>query len=244
MKSHDIDYKLGGRDIQFVEIELDYDETVIAEAGAMMYMDDKILYEAKLGDGSAPKQGILDKMIYATQRMFTSESLFITHFTSKKQGKAKIAFAAPYPGKIMHVDLQKIQGELICQKDSFLCAARGTKITIAFAKRFGSGLFGREGFILQKLLGDGSVFIHAGGSVMLKKLNNETIFVDTGCLVAFTKGIDYDVMMVGGLKTLMFGGEGLFLTKLSGKGYVWLQSMPFAKLSQKIISQVPTQQSK
>lgn len=241
MKSHEIDYKLGGKDIQFVEIELDYDETVVAEAGAMMYMDDDIVYDARLGDGSSPRQGILDKMIFATSRLLTSESLFITYFTNKHKNKAKahIAFAAPYPGKIVPVDLKKAGGEIVCQKDAFLCAALGTKISLSFAKKFGAGLFGREGFILQKLQGDGMAFIHAGGSVVLKKLNNQTMFVDTGCLVAFTKGITYDIMAIGGLKTMMFGGEGIFLTKLSGTGYVWLQSLPFPKLAQKIVQYAP-----
>nr|WKN39319.1 TIGR00266 family protein [Tunicatimonas sp. TK19036] len=230
-RSHEIDYQIQGEGIQVVEVELDPQETVIAEAGAMVYMEDGIEFETKMGDGSNPNQGFLGKLVSAGTRMLTGESAFMTHFTQRGYGKAKVAFAAPYPGTIMPVDLSQIQqGTLIVQKDSFLCAALGTKVSIHLNKRLGSGLVGGEGFILQKLEGDGQTFIHAGGTIIEKQLNNETLRVDTGCVVAFESTVNFDIQTSGGLKSMLFGGEGMFLATLSGTGKVWLQSMPFRKL--------------
>ncbi len=232
-KSHEIDYSIIGESIQIVEIELDPNETVIAEAGAMLYMEDNISFETKMGDGSTPNQGLLDKLLSAGSRVLTGESLFMTHFTNRGNRKAKVGFAAPYPGTIIPVDLAKSPGnELIVQKDGFLCAAYGTKLSIVFNKRLGAGLVGGEGFILEKLQGDGKTFIHAGGTVIERTLNNETLRVDTGCVVAFESQIDFDVETVGGLKSMIFGGEGVFLATLRGTGKVWLQSMPIRKLIQ------------
>lgn len=240
MRCHEVDYEIIGDDIQIVEVELDPSETVIAEAGAMNYMDTGISYQAKLGDGSNPGEGFFGKMWGMGKRMITGESLFLTHFTNEGSGKKRVAFAAPYPGKIIPVDMSKVGGELICQKDAFLCAALGTSVGIAFNKRLGTGLFGGEGFILQRLIGDGMAFVHAGGTVVKKKLNNETLKVDTGCLVAFTKGIDYDIRMVKGLRSMLFGGEGLFLAELSGTGTALLQSMPISRLAERILRFAPS----
>jgi uncharacterized protein (TIGR00266 family) len=240
MKAHEVDYKVFGDDLQFVEIELDPGETVIAEAGTMMYMDDGISFEAKMGDGSQPQAGFLDKLVGVGKRVITGESLFITHFTnSAPEGKKHVAFGAPYPGKIMTIDLDEANGDLMCQKASFLCAALGTELTIAFNKKIGSGLFGGEGFILQQLRGDGLVFIHAGGTIVEKRLNNDKILVDTGCLVAFETTIDYDIQQAGDLKSMLFGGEGLFLATLQGVGRVWLQSLPFSRLADRILEFAP-----
>ncbi|TSA54382.1 MAG: TIGR00266 family protein [Planctomycetaceae bacterium] len=239
MNSHVIDYEIIGDDIQTVEIELDPGETVIAEAGAMNYMNDGISYEAKMGDGSNPDEGLLGKLWGAGKRVLTGESIFLTHFTNSGQGKKSVAFSAPYPGKIVAVDLSELGGELICQKDAFLCAALGTQIDITFTKRFGAGLFGQEGFILQKLRGNGMVFVHAGGTLIKKELNNEVLKVDTGCIVAFTSGIDYDIQMVRNLKSMFFGGEGMFLATLGGTGTVYLQSMPFSRLADRILQNAP-----
>jgi uncharacterized protein (TIGR00266 family) len=244
MNSHEIDYKIYGDDLQFVEIELDPNETVIAEAGAMMYMEDGVSFETKMGDGSEPNEGIIDKIFSAGKRVLSRESIFLTHFTSRKQGKAHVAFAAPYPGKIQPIDLSKIGGEFFCQKNSFLVAALGTKISIAFAKRFGAGLFGGEGFILQHLLGDGKAFLHGSGTIIKKELRGEKLLVDTGCLVGFTKGIDYSIEKAGGLKTMLFGGEGIFLASLSGYGTVLLQSMPFSRMAEKIAQATVSQGGK
>jgi len=230
MKSHEIDYKIFGDDIQFVEIELDPRETVIAEAGAMVYMEDGISFEVKMGDGSTPNQGLMGKLLSAGSRILTGESLFITHFTNQGYNKSRVAFAAPYPGTIIAVDLAQIRNTLIVQKDGFLCAAFGTKLTITLNKRIGSGLLGGEGFILQKLEGDGKVFVHAGGTVIEKQLNNESLRIDTGCVVAFEPSLDFDIEAVGSLKSMVFGGEGLFLATIRGTGKVWLQSMPIRKL--------------
>ena len=208
MRSHEIDYEIFGDDMQIVEIELDPEETVVAEAGAMNYMEDGIEYEAKMGDGSEPSEGLLGKLMGAGKRVLTGESIFLTHFTNRGSGKRRVAFAAPYPGKIIPLDLSKIGGTVICQKDAFLCAALGTKVSIAFQKRLGAGFFGGEGFILQRLEGDGKVFIHAGGTIVKKKLQGENLRVDTGCLVAFTQGINYDIQTAGNLKSMFFGGEG------------------------------------
>ena len=240
MKSHEIDYKIFGNDIQAVEVELDPAETVIAEAGAMNWMEDGITFEAKMGDGSTPDKSMLGKLLDVGKRALTGESLFITHFTNKSSVKRKVAFAAPYPGKIIPVQLPNYNGDILCQKDAFLCAAFGTEINIAFTKRFGAGLFGGEGFILQRIRGDGLAFVHAGGTIVEKKLNNETIRVDTGCLVFFTPGIDYDIEMVGGLKSMFFGGEGMFLATLKGTGSVFLQSLPFSRLADRIIRMAPS----
>jgi uncharacterized protein (TIGR00266 family) len=232
MRSHDVDYRIIGDDIQLVEIELDPMETVIAEAGTMMYMDRQIRFETKMGDGSEPNQGLMGKLLSAGTRVLTGESLFVTHFTNQGGGKQKVAFAAPYPGKIVPVELAHLGGSIIVQKDGFLCAALGTKISITLNRRIGSGLVGGEGFILQKLQGDGRVFMHAGGTVVERRLNNETLKIDTGCIVAYTPGIDFNIETSGSLRSMIFGGEGIFLATLSGTGTVWLQSMPIRKLVQ------------
>lgn len=232
MRSHDIDYRIIGDDIQLVEIELDPMETVIAEAGTMMYMDRQIRFETKMGDGSEPNQGLMGKLLSAGTRVLTGESLFVTHFTNQGGSKQKVAFAAPYPGKIVPVELGLLGGSLIVQKDGFLCAALGTKISITLNRRIGSGLVGGEGFILQRLQGDGRVFMHAGGTVVERQLNNETLKIDTGCIVAYTPGIDFNIETSGSLRSMIFGGEGIFLATLSGTGTVWLQSMPIRKLVQ------------
>jgi uncharacterized protein (TIGR00266 family) len=234
-RSHEIDYQIKGESIQIVEIELDPQETVIAEAGAMLFMDEGITFEAKMGDGANPNQGIFDKLLSAGSRIITGESLFMTHFTNRGSRKAKVGFSAPYPGTIIPVSLADSPGhELIVQKDGFLCAAYGTKLSIAFNRKLGSGLVGGEGFILQKLQGDGKAFVHAGGTVIERTLNNETLRVDTGCVVAFESQIDFDVQTAGGLRSMIFGGEGIFLATLRGTGKVWLQSMPIRKLVQAI----------
>lgn len=232
MRAHEIDFKIIGDDIQLVEIELDPGETVIAEAGTMMYMEPDIHYDTKLGDGSQPNQGVLNKILSAGSRVLTGESLFVTHFTNQGSGKRHVAFSAPYPGKIVPIDLSLLGGSLIVQNDAFLCAALGTKISLHFNRRLGSGLVGGEGFVLQKLDGDGNAFIHAGGTVIQRNISNETLRVDTGCIVGFTAGVDFNVQAAGNLRSMVFGGEGLFLATLSGTGTVWLQSMPIRKLVQ------------
>ncbi|NEM96320.1 TIGR00266 family protein [Pontibacter burrus] len=234
--SHEIDYKIFGNDIQVLEIELDPHETVIAEAGAMVYMEEGIDFQAKMGDGSNPSQGFFGKLVSAGSRMITGESLFMTHFTHMGHGKSRVAFSAPYPGTILPIDLTTVRNRtLITQKDAFLAAALGTKLSIHFNQRLGAGFFGGEGFILQKMQGDGMTFIHAGGTIVEKQLNNETLRVDTGCVVAFEDGIDFSVQRAGGLKSMIFGGEGLFLATLRGTGRVWLQSMPVKKLIQALM---------
>ena len=233
MASHEIDYQIKGESIQIVEVELDPMETVIAEAGAMLFMEEGITFEAKMGDGSSANQGIFAKLLSVGSRILTGESLFMTHFTNRGSRKAKIGFSAPYPGTVIPVDLSRVPNqELIVQKDGFLCAAFGTKVSITFNKRIGSGLVGGEGFILQKLRGDGKAFVHAGGTVIERALNNETLRVDTGCVVAFESQINFDVQTSGGLRSMIFGGEGIFLATLQGTGKVWLQSMPIRKLVQ------------
>jgi len=235
MNSHEIDYQIKGESIQIVEVELDPLETVIAEAGAMLFMEQGIMFETKMGDGSNTNQGLFDKLLSAGSRMLTGESLFMTHFTNRGNKKAKVGFSAPYPGTVIPVDLAKSpNNELVVQKDGFLCAALGTKISIVFNRKIGSGLVGGEGFILQKLQGDGKAFVHAGGTVIERTLNNETLRVDTGCVVAFESQIDFDVESVGSLKSMVFGGEGIFLATLRGSGKVYLQSMPIRKLIQAI----------
>ena len=240
MQSHEVDYEILGSDMQVVEVELDLDETIIAEAGTMNWMEEDIVYEAKMGDGSNQDAGLMGKLLSAGKRAISGESLFLTHFTNTGSHKRRVAFAAPYPGHIIPIDLSQIGGELICQKDAFLCAALGTQLDIAFSRRLGAGFFGGEGFILQHLRGDGMAFVHAGGTVVKKDLVNKTLRVDTGCLVALSSGIDYNIEMVKGLKSMFFGGEGLFLATLSGTGTVYLQSLPFSKLADRIIEQVPT----
>jgi uncharacterized protein (TIGR00266 family) len=213
-----------------VEIELDPQEVVIAEAGAMLYMEDGIEFTTRMGDGSNPSAGLFDKLLAAGSRVIAGESLFLTHFTNRGWGKKHVAFSAPYPGTIVPLDLRQFGGKIIVQKDAFLCAAYGTKLSIIFNKRLGAGFFGGEGFILQQLQGDGKVFIHAGGTVIERQLNNELLRVDTGCIVGFETSIDYDIQQAGGLRSMVFGGEGLFLATLRGTGKVWLQSMPIRKL--------------
>ena len=240
MKCHEVDYEILGNDMQIVEVELDPAETVIAEAGAMNYMEDGITFEAKMGDGSRADDGILGKLMSAGKRVLTGESLFLTHFTNTGSGKKRVSFAAPYPGKIIAYDMARAEGELLCQKDAFLAAALGTDVGIAFTKRLGTGFFGGEGFILQRLRGDGMVFLHAGGTVIEKELNNDVLRVDTGCLVAFTTGIDYNIERAGSLKSMFFGGEGLFLATLSGTGTVLLQSLPFSRMADRILAHAPS----
>jgi uncharacterized protein (TIGR00266 family) len=231
--SHVIDYQIKGESIQIVEVELDPMETVIAEAGAMLFMEEGILFDTKMGDGSNTNQGIFDKLLSAGGRLLSGESLFLTHFTNRGNKKAKVAFSAPYPGTVIPVELSACPNhELIVQKDGFLCAAFGTKLSIVFNRKIGAGLVGGEGFILQKLQGDGKAFVHAGGTVIERTLNNETLRVDTGCVVAFESNIDFDVETSGSLKSMVFGGEGIFLATLRGTGKVWLQSMPIRKLVQ------------
>lgn len=239
MKCHEIDYQIIGHDMQMVEVDLDPGETVIAEAGAMNYMEEDIRYEAKMGDGADADQGVMGKLFSAGKRMMVGESLFMTHFSNVGSAKRHVAFAAPFPGSIVAVDMAQAGEEILCQKDSFLAAALGTKIDIAFSGRIGTGLFGGEGFILQRMKGDGMAFMHAGGTVVKKQLAGETLYLDTGCLVAFSAGIDYDIKMVSGLKSLFFGGEGMCLTTLSGHGTVWIQSLPFSRLADRIIAHAP-----
>jgi uncharacterized protein (TIGR00266 family) len=239
MICHEVDYEIIGHDMQMVEVELDPGETVVAESGAMNYMEDGITFEAKMGDGSQPDQGFMSKLFSAGKRMVTGESLFMTHFTNEGVGKKRVSFAAPFPGSIIPLNMAEHGQEVICQKDSFLCAAYGTNIDISFQRKLGSGFFGGEGFILERLRGDGMAFMHAGGTIVRKELNNETLRVDTGCLVGFTTGVDYDIEMVKGLKSMFFGGEGLFLATLRGTGTVWLQSLPFSRLADRIIDHAP-----
>lgn len=240
MQCHEVDFRIMGDDMQIVEVELDPGETVVAEAGAMNYMEDGIRFEARMGDGSEAGSGLFGKLLGAGKRMLTGESIFMTHFTNQGQGKKCVAFAAPYPGKIIPVNMNAVEGELLCQKDAFLCAAYGTKIGIAFTQRLGAGFFGGEGFILQSLKGDGMAFIHVGGTVIEKHLNNETLRVDTGCIAAFSSGIDYSIERAGGLKSMFFGGEGLFLATLRGTGLVYLQSLPFSRMADRILQHAPS----
>lgn len=238
-KAHEIDYKLYGDDMQFVEIELDGGESVLAEAGAMMYMDEKISMETIFGDGSGRShgKGLMGKLMGAGKRMITGEGLFMTVFSNTRGGKAHVAFAAPYPGKIIPADLSQLGGTLICQKDAFLCAAKGVFIDIHLQKKIGAGFFGGEGFIMQKLEGDGMAFLHAGGTIIEKELKQgEMMKLDTGCLVAMTESVDYDVKFAGDIKSGLFGGEGLFLATLKGPGTVWLQSLPFSRMADRVYS--------
>jgi uncharacterized protein (TIGR00266 family) len=241
-QAHEIDYQIHGNEMQFVEIELDPQESTIAEAGVMMYMSDGIQMETVFGDGSQGSEsgGFMDKMLGAGKRLITGESLFTTVFTFMGRGKGKVAFAAPYPGKIIPLDLRNYNGRLICQKSAFLCAAKGVSIGIAFQKKIGVALFGGEGFIMQKLEGNGMTFVHAGGTIIEKELQaGEVLRVDTGCLVALTQTVQYDIEFVGGVKSAIFGGEGFFFATLRGPGHVWLQSMPFSRLAGRIHEAAP-----
>ncbi|MGI9333256.1 MAG: TIGR00266 family protein [Gammaproteobacteria bacterium] len=238
-KCHEVDYEIIGEAMQMVVIELDPSETVVAEAGGMTYMEDGVEFETKMGDGSNADQGLLGKIFQAGVRKLTGESVFMTHFSHRGQGKSHVAFSAPYPGHVMALDMQTLGGSVVCQKDAFLCAALGTKVSITFNRRLGAGFFGGDGFILQKLEGDGMAFLHACGSIVERKLNNDRLRVDTGCLVGFTSGVDYDIERAGGLKSMIFGGEGLFLATLSGTGKVWLQSLPFSRLADRILASAP-----
>lgn len=240
--NHEIDYFIKGEEMQLVEIELDPQETAIAEAGAFMYMDDGIKMETIFGDGSQQQQGFMGKLWSAGKRLLTGESLFMTAYTHTGSGKARVAFASPYPGKIIPIDLQQYNGKVICQKDSFLCAAKGVSVGIEFQRKLGTGLFGGEGFIMQKLEGDGMAFCHAGGHVMSRKLNSgEVLRVDTGCIVAYTQDVDYDIQFVGGIKNTLFGGEGVFFATLKGPGEVWLQTLPISRLASRILAYGTTQ---
>ena len=236
--NHEIDYKIIGSEMQCVEIELDPQETVIAEPGAFMYMDDGIQMETIFGDGSAQQNsGFMSKLFSAGKRLLTGESMFMTAYTHTTYGKARVAFASPYPGKIVPIDLAQMGGKLICQKDAFLCAAKGVSVGIEFQKKLGTGLFGGEGFIMQKLEGDGMAFCHAGGHIIERTLKpGETLRVDTGCIVAYMQDIDYDIQFVGGIKNTFFGGEGIFFATLRGPGKVWLQTLPISRLASRVLS--------
>ena len=229
-----IDFEIHGEGLQYVEVELDQDESVIAEAGAMLYMSDGITFEAKMGDGSS--EGLMGALLGAAKRAISGESVFLTHFTNEAAGKAHVGFAAPYPGQIVAIDLGRHSGDVICQKQAFLAAAKGTELSITFNKRIGAGFFGGEGFILQRLHGDGLAFVHAGGTIIERDLAGETLRVDTGCIVGFEDNVEYEIEMAGGLRSMLFGGEGIFLATLSGHGRVWLQTMPFARLADRIMA--------
>ncbi|QRK11888.1 TIGR00266 family protein [Archangium violaceum] len=234
---HEVDFRIHGSEMQFVEVELDPNEAAVAEAGGLMYMEDGIEMETVFGDGSEKKSGFFGALMGAGKRLLTGESLFMTVFHNRGSGKRKVAFGAPYPGKIIPVKLGEMGGELITQKDSFLAAAKGVSVGIAFQRKLGTGLFGGEGFIMQRLQGDGLAFIHAGGTVYSRDLKpGEVLRVDTGCIVAFQPTVDYDIQMVGGIKTAFFGGEGLFFATLRGPGRVWLQSLPLSRLAGRILS--------
>lgn len=237
---HEVDYAIHGDDMQYVELELDPQEAAVAEAGGMMYMDDGIEMETVFGDGSQAASGLLGALVGAGKRLITGESLFMTVFINRGSGKRRVAFGAPYPGRIVPVHLSEVGGELTAQKDSFLCAAKGVSIGIAFQKRIGAGLFGGEGFIMQRLQGDGWAFLHAGGTLAERTLApGETIRVDTGCIAAFQPSVDYDVQFVGRIKSALFGGEGLFFATLRGPGKVWLQSLPFSRMADRIFAAAP-----
>ena len=241
MKNHEIDYVLHGDDMQFVEVELDPQETVVAEAGSLMMMDDQIRMETVFGDGSNNQgSGLMGKLMGAGKRLITGESLFMTTFTNVGMGKRKVYFASPYPGKIVPMDLSEHGGKIICQKDAFLAAAKGVSVGVEFQRKLGTGFFGGEGFIMQKLEGDGMAFVHAGGTIYERKLQpGEMLRVDTGCLVAMTQDVRYDIEMVSGIKTALFGGEGLFFATLSGPGTVWIQSLPFSRLASRVFAAAP-----
>jgi uncharacterized protein (TIGR00266 family) len=235
-----VDYEIKGAEMQFVEVELDPGEAAVGEAGSMMFMDSGIQMDTVFGDGSPSQGGLLGKLLGAGKRLVTGESLFTTVYTNASSSKLRVAFAAPYPGKIMAMDLRKLGGTLICQKDAFLCAARGVTLGIFFQQKLSVGFFGGEGFIMQRLDGDGLAFVHAGGSVVKRELQaGQTLLVDTGCLVALTPSVEFEIQYVGKIKTALFGGEGLFLAKVSGPGTVWLQSLPFSRLASRVFAAAP-----
>lgn len=235
MKCHEVDYEIFGDDMQIVEVELDPGEKLIAEAGAMNYMEEGITFEAKMGDGTTPTSGVMGALMNVGKRVLTGESIFLTHFLNEGRGKTRVAFAAPYPGKIIPIDMSKVGEELICQKDAFLCAAYGTTTDIAFQRKLGAGFFGGEGFIMQRLRGDGMCFIHVGGTVIKRELAaGETLRVDTGCFAACSSTVDYNIEKAGNLKSMVFGGEGLFIATLRGPGTVYIQSLPFSRLANRI----------
>ncbi|MDO3680109.1 TIGR00266 family protein [Paenibacillus ehimensis] len=241
MNAHEVDYRIVGSEMQFVEVELDPGETVFAEAGSMMMMDQNIQMETIFGDGSEQNKGFVGKLFGAGKRLLTGESLFMTAFTNRGSGKECVSFASPYPGRILPMDLMELNGKLICQKDAFLCAAKGVSVGIEFQRKLGAGFFGGEGFIMQKIEGDGLAFVHAGGAIHEKVLGpGEMIRVDTGCLVAMTQDVDYDIEFVKGIKTAIFGGEGLFFATLRGPGRVWIQSLPFSRLADRVMSAART----
>src|SRR5687767_15671329 len=241
MVMHEIDYKIFGDDMQFVEVELDPSEATVAEAGGMMYMDDGIEMETVFGDGSQQQTGFMGALMGAGKRLLTGESLFMTVFYNRSAQKKRLAFGAPYPGKIVAIHLAEIGGELITQKDSFLAAAKGVSIGIAFQRKLGAGLFGGEGFIMQRLQGDGWAFVHAGGTLLERTLKpGETLRVDTGCIVAFQPSVNYDIQFVGKVKSALFGGEGLFFATLTGPGRIWLQSLPFSRMADRIYKAAPS----
>ncbi len=240
MRAHEIDYQIFGEEMQYVEIELDPQEIVVAEAGSFMMMDNGIRMQTIFGDGSQQDTGIFGKLLSAGKRMLTGESLFMTAYLNENAGKGKVCFASPYPGKIVPVDLQQYGGKFICQKDSFLCAAKGVQVGIEFSRKLGRGLFGGEGFIMQKLEGDGMAFVHSGGTLARRELRaGEVLKVDTGCIVGFSHTVDYDIEFIGGIRNSIFGGEGLFYATLRGPGIVYVQSLPFSRLADRIIASAP-----
>jgi uncharacterized protein (TIGR00266 family) len=235
--NHEIDYKIYGEEMQYVEVELDPGETAIAESGAFMMMDDGVQMETIFGDGAKANTGFFGKLMAAGKRVITGESLFMTAFSNVGQGKKKVSFASPYPGKIIPLDLMELGGKIVAQKDAFLAAAKGVSVGIEFQRKLGTGLFGGEGFIMQKLEGDGMAFVHAGGHVFERVLQpGELLRIDTGCLVAYTQTIDYDIQFVGGIKNTLFGGEGLFFATLRGPGKVWIQTLPISRLAGRILT--------
>ncbi|HEX6431087.1 MAG TPA: TIGR00266 family protein [Niastella sp.] len=235
--NHEIDYKIYGEEMQYVEVELDPGETAIAESGAFMMMDEGVQMETIFGDGAKAQTGFLGKLMSAGKRILTGESLFMTAFSNVGQGKKRVSFASPYPGKIIPLDLMELGGKLIAQKDAFLCAAKGVSVGIEFQRKLGTGLFGGEGFIMQKLEGDGMAFVHAGGHVFERVLQpGELLKIDTGCLVAYTQTIEYDIQFVGGIKNTLFGGEGLFFATLRGPGKIWIQTLPISRLAGRILT--------
>ena len=235
-----VDYEIKGSEMQFVEVELDPGEAAIGEAGSMMFMDAGIAMDTIFGDGSKNQGGLFGKLLGAGKRLITGESLFTTVYTNQMSSKQRVAFAAPYPGKILAMDLKTLGGTLICQKDAFLCAARGVSLGIAFQQKLSVGFFGGEGFIMQRLDGDGLAFVHAGGTIIKRELQaGETLFIDTGCVVAYTPGATFEIQYVGKIKTALFGGEGLFLAKMTGPGTLWLQSLPFSRLASRVFAAAP-----
>ncbi|WP_335966941.1 TIGR00266 family protein [Galbibacter sp. PAP.153] len=245
MIAHEIDYQIYGEEMQYVEIELDPQEAVVAEAGSFMMMDSGLQMDTIFGDGSNQERGVLGKLFSAGKRLLTGESLFMTAFLNTDIAKRKVSFASPYPGKIVPIDLTRYQGKFICQKDAFLCAAKGVSIGVEFSRRLGRGFFGGEGFIMQKLEGDGMAFVHAGGTLAKKELApGEVLKVDTGCIVGFTKDVDYNIEFVGGIKNTVFGGEGLFYATLRGPGVVYIQSLPFSRLASRVFAAAPQQGGK